>query len=84
MANKYSPNKRKKDGKMAKQAQNNHHVNSCHLDEENFYMKEIDNLKNELNTLKKVENELIGDQGESYPDILNLNDSKNGDAASLV
>ena len=27
------------------------HVQSCCLDEENFYMKEIDKLKNELNNL---------------------------------
>lgn len=53
LTSKYSPNK-----KAQKE-----HVKSCHLDEENFYMKEIDKLKNELDNLKHVEKRIMYNDG---------------------
>jgi hypothetical protein len=35
-------------------------VQSCHIHEENFYIKEIDKLKDELNDLKNEETEIMG------------------------
>ena len=49
LTSKYSPNKKT----------HKDFVKSCHLDEENFYMKEIDKLKNELDNLKDVEQKIM-------------------------